>query len=211
MGLEKINILEQVASLEVLSEELAKLQRTLRYLLNGNLDFQNIRVKGIQAENIDVDKLSAIVADIGEVTAGIMRGIAIYGSYIATSEDSYPRAEMSETEKMFKVAQSPTNYAEFLANYDSGGGSKIPALRFANGEDYMDVGGIGPGGVFGLLGYNDIYLLAYGRIYQFLTYFPNWGFIYNQDNGKSLQQELTEIRNSISTLATVVDGKADKV
>lgn len=145
----------------------------------------------------------------GTIEGTVIRGSEIYGAYIATSEDQGPRAEMSSTDKMFRVIQSQSNYAEFRANYNSGGSSNIPALRFANGTDYMDIGGIGPGGVFGLLGYNDIYLLAYGRIFQFLTYFPNWSYIRNQDNGKSLEQELSEIRNSISSLTALVYALID--
>ncbi|KAF6578292.1 hypothetical protein G9G54_13525 [Paenibacillus sp. EKM212P] len=64
----------------------------LLYLLN-NLDTQNINevdgdilVKGtVTAIKMNVQKLSAITADMGKITAG-----EIYGAHIATSEDQYP-------------------------------------------------------------------------------------------------------------------------
>lgn len=64
----------------------------LLYILN-NLDTRNVNeidgdilVTGtITAAKMNVQKLSAIAADLGKITAG-----EIYGAYIATSEDQYP-------------------------------------------------------------------------------------------------------------------------
>ena len=148
----------------------------------------------------------------GEISATIFTGGQIYGTVITgaliqTSESSYPRAEMSSTDKMFKVAQSLTKYAEFRANYNAAGGATVPALRFVNGSDYMDVGGIGPGGIFGIHGYNDIYLLAYGKINQFLTDFNSWSSIRNASTGRSMQQELDSLTAAINSLASAVATK----
>lgn len=205
MGLEQIRVLEQVASLEILSEELAKLQRTIRYLLNGNLDFMNIRAKGITAENIDVDKLSAIVADIGEVTAGIMRGIAIYGSYIATSEDSYPRAEMSETEKMFKVALTPTKFVEFTADHSISTGSS-PVIRFVDGEQEMIVGsGVSITDVMGISANEALAIVSFAGVFIPILQVSGWSNLINNVNGRTLQDELNDLNSSISSLTSSVN------
>lgn len=128
MPIQPIHVLSQDVSLKELNEVVAKLQKVLNYLLAGNLDFDNIRARGIKAENIEagtitaneiaadtitadkmnVDELSAITANLGTIIAGIIRGIEIYGSYIATAEGTYPRAEMSNTDNTFVVHLSST-------------------------------------------------------------------------------------------------------
>lgn len=149
----------------------------------------------------------------GEITGssiwgGVIRGSNIYGTNIATSEGSFPLAEMSSSDNMFRVKQSETNYAEFRANYTSSGGVTVPALRFVRGNDYMDVGGVGTGGIFGILAYNEMRLLAYYGVYQFLTYFDNFSSVRDQYTGTNLRQELTNLSSAISTLASAINGKA---
>src|SRR5690606_39997177 len=194
MGLEKISILEQVASLEQLSEELAKLQRTIRYLLNGNLDFQNISVKGIKAENIDVEQLSAITADIGEITAGIMRGLEIYGSFFATAEEGYPRIEISGDNKYIKLFLDENIYLEIVHAGEEG----FPQISYVRNGERVSMGhgiatAVNPGdpsypGIFSSLpfvmfAFNGLHLAG-------LVNFTNWDFLVNSDNSKTLQQEL---------------------
>src|SRR5690606_27372997 len=119
--------------------EVAKLQKILRYLLNGQLDFENIRAKGIKADNIEADKLSAISADLGEINAGSITGIEIYGTEIEggtitgsliQTEDSgmYPRIELSSSENLLKAESGPNSNIQFKA-YHSG----TPAMIFTEG------------------------------------------------------------------------------
>lgn len=102
MPTQPINIITEEATLEQLINELAKLQKMLRYLLNGQIDFENIRARSIKADNIEVgtltaeeimantitaDKmnvteLSAIVANLGTITAGALNAVTIIGSVI---------------------------------------------------------------------------------------------------------------------------------
>lgn len=102
MPTQPINIITEDATLEQLINELAKLQKMLRYLLNGQIDFENIRARSIKADNIEVgtltaeeimantitaDKmnvteLSAIVANLGTITAGVLNAVTIIGSVI---------------------------------------------------------------------------------------------------------------------------------
>lgn len=164
------------------------------------------RLNATQANITGIINAEGGVFSGGIVATGTITGGTIFGARIATSS-SYPLAEMSSTDRMFRVAQSATNYAEFRANYNAAGGATVPALRFVNGSDYMDVGGIGPGGIFGIHGYNELYLLAYGKIKQFLTEFNNWTSIRNASTGRTLQQELTSLSDSINSLETVVATK----
>jgi hypothetical protein len=101
----------------------------LLYLLN-NLDTQNINevdgdilVKGtVTAIKMNVDKLSAITADLGKMTAG-----EIYGAYIATSENEFP-----------KVAITP----EGLIGYGPEGGESLSLGQATDGGHllFMDNG-----------------------------------------------------------------------
>jgi len=221
MGLEKINILEQVADLKVLSEELAKLQRTMRYLLNGNLSFENIQVGGIRAENIDVNKLSAIVADIGEVTAGILRSVAIYGSFFATAEEGYPRIEISGDNKYIKLFLNADIYLEIIHEGEEG----FPQINFVRNGQAVRLGHgmlspVNPGDASypGLISTSPFAMFAFGGLYlPGIVNFTDWSFLVNSTTSKTLQQELQELRleitsinNSISTLTTELNNKADK-
>ena len=209
MGLEQIRVLEQVASLEILSEELAKLQRTIRYLLNGNLDFMNIRAKGITAENIDVDKLSAIVADIGEVTAGIIRGVEIYGSYIATSEGGFPRTEMSTEDNHFKVWLNETTFIEVIYAGDDG----LPQIRLVKDGDFVNMGyGATLGNPYpGIYSTSPFIIYANGGFFPAgIVQFSNWSNVFDNATGRDLQQELDDIRDQIDTLTATMNAKAEK-
>ncbi|GKU76841.1 hypothetical protein [Paenibacillus sp. L3-i20] len=132
---------EASAQIRELQDIIAKLAKELDYIINGNLDVKNIRSKSltaevikagsITAEEMTVDKLSAITADLGTITAGLLNAVKIYGSYIATSEDSYPRVEVSTTEKQFKAARTPTQFIEIEAE---GITSASPVFRFVDGS-----------------------------------------------------------------------------
>lgn len=106
-----------------------QLNEELTYLLN-NLDTRNvnelnaevivansitadkIQAKAITAEKIDVEELSAISADVGKVTSG-----EIYGNYIATRENAYPRAEMSNTTDLFGAYKDQNNGVTIESDY----------------------------------------------------------------------------------------------
>ncbi|MNJ65310.1 hypothetical protein D3C77_613180 [compost metagenome] len=60
---------------------------------------------------MNVQKLSVIAADLGRITAG-----EVYGTYIATRENAYPRAEMSNTSNMFRASSTANRYAAVDSN-----------------------------------------------------------------------------------------------
>lgn len=143
-------------------EQLAELSKLLNFLLNGKIDFQNIRARSIKAENIEtgtltaneiaantitadkmnVDELSAITANLGTMIAGIIRGIQIFGSYIATAEGTYPRSEMSATDDLFAVYAGPDFWIRMSPFIGS------PALQFKDGTNVAGINYLG--GIFGI-------------------------------------------------------------
>lgn len=122
------------------------LSKELDFLLNGSLDIQNIRAKSITSESIQagaittdelaagavtadkitVTELSAITADLGHITAGLIEAIEIYGSYIATAlAGVYPRIEFSSDNNVLVAEADADNRITVNANFiDS------PALEF---------------------------------------------------------------------------------
>ncbi|OAS19244.1 hypothetical protein [Paenibacillus oryzisoli] len=88
-------------------DALAEDEKQLEWAVNGNLDVKNIRAQSISADRMDVQQLSAIAADLGKITAG-----EIYGTYIATAEGIFPRAEMSNTNNLFTAYLDSDSYIQ---------------------------------------------------------------------------------------------------
>lgn len=106
-----------------LANTISAIRNDLEFMLNGHLDVNNLRANSITADRLDVDELSAISANVGKVTSG-----EIYGNYIATRENAYPRAEMSNTEDLFGAYIDANHYVRILSD-DSG----VPSLIFVHG------------------------------------------------------------------------------
>lgn len=214
MPTQQIHVVKEAGSLNDAFEALAKLQKTLNYLLNGNLDVENIRAKSLTAEVIEagsitaeemtVSELSAITANLGHITAGLIEAVDIFGSYIATSQNSYPRAEMSSDLNMFRASMSPTKYVS-IEGYSSTSGS--PELSWTDGSDasssYVSGGkffiGSAPTMEIGstvkivLRSFGDIELQAFGDVV-----FTNWSSVVSGSTGMSLQDELDSKANYFS-------------
>ncbi|MGV6934117.1 hypothetical protein ACWA2B_01075 [Paenibacillus sp. CMM36] len=127
----------------------AAVQQTeeLLYLLN-NLDTRNINeidgdilVTGtITAAKMNVQKLSAIAADLGTITAGVIDSVEIYGSYIATSRDQFPKVEMSP--EGFKAYGPQGGESMSLGQADDGGALLFMDNGSPRGSIYGDVEGL---------------------------------------------------------------------
>lgn len=91
--------------IKYLSNQLASMLKELDFVLNGQIDFRNVRAKSIKADNLSVDELSAISGNIGKVTSG-----EIYGAYIATREGEFPRAEINNEGDLLAVYTDADNY-----------------------------------------------------------------------------------------------------
>lgn len=193
-----------------LADMYAKLAKDLDFIINGNLDVKNIRAHSITAEAMKVDELSAISANLGHIIAGLIETVTMIGSLIMTDQPgNYPRSEMSNTDKMFKAEGSATRHIQITPLTTMSGGS-APGLAMKHesneltfGYDATVLGG------FGLYVNGTLDIQALNGVYLTKAMVPSWSTIENYFAGRTLEQELTEIRNSISALTTVVNGKAD--
>ncbi|MFS0837270.1 hypothetical protein [Paenibacillus sp. 1P03SA] len=194
---------EQGMTVEQLGQIVGRVIKELNYLMDGMLGNENIRVKSIQAERIDVNKLSAISADLGHITAGLieaikMVGSTIIGSYIATSENTFPRIEFSSAGTLLKASTTANNFMKIdPAFYQSPSlewsypGSRVSMGIYQNRFLInAESGDIQIGSSLG-----DLYLTAstgYVRV-------ANWSKLMSS-NGRTLQNELDSLSARISAL-----------
>lgn len=107
MAVISIPIPESGLSIEQLADLLAQVIKEVQWLVNGNLDVNNIRANTITADRMKVSQLSAIAADLGTITAG-----QIFGAFIATAQNTYPRVELSNTNNLLAAYQDSTHYVQ---------------------------------------------------------------------------------------------------
>lgn len=170
----------------------AKLTKELSWLLN-NLDTRNINyidgdllVDGtVTALKLIVDELSAISANLGKITSG-----EIYGAYIATQEDAYPRTEMSILEHLFAAFTDANNHIKIRTDI-----SGSPGQRFTGGGTVL-------GSVTTYLGYLEIWVPSILRLTSPNLRINGWSSLYGIGDGKTLAEELDNIY-------TLLDSKAD--
>lgn len=217
-------------SIAVLRDYIAKLtdivaiiSKDLDFIINGNLDANNIRANSIETKNlkagavtadkIDVNELSAISANLGHITAGLIEAVQIYGSLISTNRYGYPRSEMSNTNNLFGSYLSPDNGVEIKPS----GWNNVPAVAFSRS-------GVGlealisfpvnltidsPTGVTINAQQNSINLRTQG----FGTYVnvDNWSKLRNDDIGQTMQQALDALQTSIGALWTYTAGLESRI
>lgn len=157
------------------TSKLNELVQQLKQLLL-NLDTLNIRslhAKVIEAGTITADKmnvneLSAISANLGHITAGLIESIEIYGSYIATRRNAYPRAEMSSQSDLFGAYRDPNNSVVIQADYQGAPSfvfttngifkariSTLPGTLLIDAQDHMEINVLNGG---------DLVLPSFGHI-----------------------------------------------
>lgn len=203
------DVAELVTYLKTTINQVAVMLKDLDFVLNGSLDVKNIRSESltskviqagaITAEKVDVDQLSAISADMGEITAGIIRGIQIYGSLIATSETLYPRVTLDPSTVAFAVMADENNGVQMPA-FD-GGVSKIIFLENGNPTTLYN----SPTSGFIILADNLATLSGDGvKLDPQSDYVrvPSWSKLYNEASLSTLQSELDEIWAAIAALSS---------
>jgi hypothetical protein len=153
MGIQDFGTMDPNASLKQVIGELANLMDTLNFLLNGNLDVKNLRANSITAdrlkadtitareilansitaEKLSVTQLSAISANLGTITAGI-----IYGAFIATANGTFPRVELSSVGNLITAYLNAANHVEIIPDF-----SGTPGFRLTNptGTGFLTIGG----------------------------------------------------------------------
>jgi hypothetical protein len=136
MSTQDFGAMDPNASLKQVINSLAELMDTLNFLLNGNLDVKNIRAQSITADRMNVKQLSAIAADLGTITAGI-----IYGAYIATANGTYPRIEFSSVNTLLSAMSDANNRVDMDTSVGSAPGMAWYVAGVA--ASYLQTGSFG--------------------------------------------------------------------
>jgi hypothetical protein len=166
----------------------------LRQLL---LSLDDYNFSSITANVMDVQQLSAISADLGTITAGLIESVQIFGSYIATANGTYPRAEMSNTANLFSVLVDALNYAQFTTS--TGGG---PGLSWTSSGSLSAYLAYAAGLILSTFGTNvpitlsptgDIFLSPGGS-----AKVSAWSKHVNTGTGHTLQQDLDSKANAFT-------------
>jgi hypothetical protein len=145
--------------IDYLTNELAKTQKTLNYLLNdGGIDFDNIneiRVRkgtkwylineeGIVANNgttntfdFDLDTGNLSITGIITALAGMIGGWTIQGNALYSSTTTYPRIVIDPGSNQITFYANATKYVQIgCVNYY--GGTTDPYIRIHDGSDYVE-------------------------------------------------------------------------
>lgn len=154
---------------------------------------EKINAGAVTADKITVGQLSAITADLGHITAGLIESIELYGSYISTRRNAFPRAEMNNSGDLLAVYTDSSNYLTIEP-----GISNEPTITFRNGGDVIMI--LGPAfGLTGLLANTSIVLGTQSGLTNlvcgssgFVTV-PSWDKLLNSDTAVTLQDELDAI------------------
>lgn len=194
------------ATLQELKDAYIGMNRYLTYLLSAldtlnisRLDANVIIANTITADKMNVQQLSAIAADLGHITAGLIEAVQIFGSYIATST-GYPRAEMSNTSNLFQASSAAGRYIQ-MQSLASG---ILPAIKLINdgldGSIYPLTGNLrietsADAGDITISSGQDLRLSA-----AYNVTLSNWGVLYSFGNGQTLQEALDALSNRITAL-----------
>lgn len=169
-------------------------------LVAGSITTEKIEVGAVTAEKITVDELSAITANLGHIISGLIESVEIFGSYIATRNGAFPRAELSNEGDLLAVRTDEDNSATIEPGITN-------APNFVFRENGETVGFLGP--AFGMLGFRGNEPMLIGTTVGNLsllagTYVsvPSWDKLVNSMTGLSLQDELDSIRTELA-------GKSD--
>lgn len=191
---------ESGMSVEQLANLVAILIKELTWLLTGHLDVKNIRAEGIEtrnlkagsviAEKIDVAKLSAISADLGHITAGLIEAITIIGSLIQTAAAGQ-RIELSSVQNLLKAVNESGGELRINPNVNGS-----PALVFQDIDSRTSL-------IYTLL--DGMYIIAARDINLVpgssnSVKFENWNKIFNNSTQRTLQQELNTLSARIAAL-----------
>lgn len=156
----------------------------------GAITTDKLDAGAVTAEKITVDELSAISANLGHITAGLIESIQIFGSYIATRNGTYPRAEMSVTDHLFAALKDADNHIKIRPDI-----SGSPGQRFTSG-------GVVLASITTYLGFLELWVPSILKLTAPELRVNGWGSLYSENEGKTLAEELDEIRN-------LLDEKAD--
>lgn len=164
-----------------------------------------IAAGAVTAGKISVAQLSAIAADLGTITAGLLQAITIVGSTITgtliRTSDTYPYTEMNALGDFLGAYKDALNY--LLVTPDYSGNPVLSATYNGNvkGTIFANVNGLivsAPGNAI-VAASGDIRLSTIsGNVLV-----PNWGQVYGEGNLQTLQQALDNKANKTAVSKTV--------
>ncbi|MEK4488358.1 hypothetical protein NYE44_01725 [Paenibacillus sp. FSL L8-0493] len=194
--------------IKYLSNQLASMLKDLDFTLNGDVDFRNVRAKSIKADRMDVDELSAISANLGHIVAGLIESVQIFGSYIATRNGAFPRAEINNTGDLLAVYTDSDNYLTIEPGIT---GEPTVTIRKSGAVSLI----LGPAfGLTGLLASTPIVLGTQNGNTNIVcgdtgyVSVPSWSKFVN-GTGDTLQSEIDSLQSQIDALQTALSGKAN--
>lgn len=171
-------------------------------LAANSVQTDNLQAGAVTADKITVGQLSAITADLGHITAGLIESIQIFGSYIATRNGAFPRAEINNTGDLLAVYTDSSNYLTIEP-----GITNEPTITFRSGGGVAMI--LGPAfGLTGLLANTTIVLgtqsgdtnIVCGSSGQVTL--PSWSKTINGNTGISLQTEFDSLQTDLASKAT---------
>lgn len=147
----------------------------------------------------------------GNITGSVIIGGEIYGAYIATAKDTFPRIEFSSEDKLLKASSDANNYLSFSPEYNLS-----PTMRFHDPSSDTDFY-VGFGGDFiinsqnsnmqvGAQNGNLNLLNGSGKFTR-----ANFSQFQNKVNSRTLQQELDSLQSSISSLSSLYSSLASRI
>lgn len=188
-------VTEPFKTLEEATDAFAVLQKQVRYLqehidveniISKSLTAEVIKAGAITAEEMTVNELSAITANMGKLTSG-----EIYGAYIATSEGVFPLIEFSSTAKLLRASAAPNKSVSMEA---LNGTTSSPALVFRDGSNATVMDTDLASNEFFIASTGDIQLSSgLGRdikLYGTRVRVSNWSSLFNEGANQNLQQAL---------------------
>lgn len=214
MSTEDFGTIEAKATLKQVIDALSHVQDTLNFVVNGNLDANNIRANSIQTKNlkagsvtadkITVQQLSAIAADLGHITAGLIEavrivGSTIIGSYIATADGTYPRIELSSISNLLKAFSDANHYIAMVPEQNG-----APTFVIKDPLSQTDIYVANNTGTLVINNGTHVQVGTSAGNLRLMngpsnhTIVTNWNQLKQQDNGHTLQQDLNAKQNLIS-------------
>lgn len=107
----KINsLVQELTNLLLNLDTLNIVELNAQVITAESITGDKIQANTITADKMQVNELSAITANLGHITAGIIESIQLFSSFISTSQNTYPRVEISPTTNQVKVYTDPLNY-----------------------------------------------------------------------------------------------------
>ncbi|MEF3306686.1 hypothetical protein [Paenibacillus sp. GYB003] len=216
--------------LKYLSNIVAMLAKNLDFIINGNLDANNIRANSIETKNlkagavtadkISVDELSAISANLGHITAGLIEAVTmiastITGSLIQTAESGvYPRIQLDSTTKLLSAEYAAANTVQITPDAVTNN----PGIKFDTGTVAASIsnsstpsGGIdalviksNPGfGHIQIFSGRDLILKAINSVI-----FDSWAAVKNASSSQTLQQALDAKLSTNGVSGTIPAGSS---